>query len=117
MPDTNGYPTEPDLQAILEFDGTPQQFVEYIQSIWWHDYYSTSPDVDDFDVPLHRWQISTVGWSGNEEIIGYVERTFFQFFYWYQSTRGGHYEYRIPVERWDKPFFLGAPAKLPVSES
>lgn len=113
MPDANGYPTEPELQAILEFTGTPLQFVDYIQSIWWHDYYSTELAADSVLGQVRSWKISTAGWSGNEEIIGYVERTFFHFFYWHQSTRGGHYEFRIPVEKWDKPFFLGEVGRLP----
>ncbi|HZL04358.1 MAG TPA: hypothetical protein VFE45_02875, partial [Coriobacteriia bacterium] len=58
---------------------------------------------DHVDVDL-----STVGWSGNEEIMGVVTATFFHLLWWRTIHRGGHYTYSVPVELYDNTLDLGA---------
>ncbi|MFC8797308.1 hypothetical protein ACFT2C_06220 [Promicromonospora sp. NPDC057138] len=40
--------------------------------------------------------LATGGWSGNESVISTVQDTMFHLMFWYSSTRGGLYEYRVP---------------------
>jgi len=50
---------------------------------------------DDFDRIVVKLYYSTGGWSGHEEQIAELERTFFWIFCWEQSRRGGHYIFEI----------------------
>jgi hypothetical protein len=40
-----------------------------------------------------KLELHTGGWSGNEEIIPYLEMTWFHKLYWASSRKGGHYYY------------------------
>lgn len=92
----NEYPTEEQLQAILDFKGSPRQFIEYIDSIWWADGFTIKPGRDDFKKGVKRCTLSTWGWSGNEDIIGVMKQTWFWMLWWRKSERGGHYEFEVP---------------------
>lgn len=106
--DENWYPTEHGLSRISDFHGTPNDFVDLISEMW---RFPTEITVDSFlneySKPVMRVNLRTIGWSGNEDIIGEVEATFFHTLYWIASHRGGHHVYDVPVEMWKSPRWLG----------
>lgn len=114
MPDMDGYPTRAELEAILTFEGTPHEFVDYINSIWWHDGFRVSNGRDNFRKSVKRLHLSTWGWSGNEEIIGVLQQTWLWFMWWRQSNRGGHYIFEVPTKSFDTKF--SQPFGLPHSK-
>ena len=93
MPDFNGYPTEEELKFIEDYDvikDGPIGLINYLKEIWhWDDYIS-------FDEETGTLELHTGGWSGNESIIQELEKTFFWYFYWKSSHRGGHFFLEIP---------------------
>ena len=105
------YPTREELQAILDFEGTPAEFVEYINSIWWAEGFTVSNGRDDLRGSVKRCRLSTWGWSGNEDIMTVLDQTWFRMLWWKQSNRGGHYIYEVPKDWWDKkyPMAFGLP--------
>ena len=110
MPTEDGYPTKEELLRILQFEGSPTEFVEYINSIWWHDGFTVKDGRDTlFKKAVKRCYLSTWGWSGNEEIMEYIDRTWFRMLYWRSTRRGGHFEYEVPKDRWNsKELQMGA---------
>jgi hypothetical protein len=87
--DADGYPTKKELQEIRYWDFHDTRdfhgLMDYIYNLWY--------DAED---AWHRhddvYKISTVGWSGNEDIICALQRNMmFWALYWYSSQRGGHY--------------------------
>lgn len=104
MPDGDGYPTKAELQRILKFKGTPAEFVDYIDSIWWDRGFMVKDGRNDFREPVKRLYLSTWGWSGNEDIIGVLHQTWFRLLWWKQYSRGGHYIYEIPKDKFNVKF-------------
>jgi hypothetical protein len=107
----NEYPTEAQLQAILDFEGSPAELVEYIDSIYWANGFTVKSGFDDY-LGVKRCFLSTHGWSGNEDIIGVLRQTWFWMLWWRQSNRGGHYIFEVPTKQWwDKkyPMKFGLP--------
>ena len=96
MPDSNNYPTESELGRIRAWsheDGWAE-LMGFIRSIWWHADWGWSVDAGKL---VTKYQISTGGWSGNEEIIEAMqENKRFWATCWYSNRRGGHYEFRVP---------------------
>lgn len=45
-------------------------------------------------VDEHILELTTGGWSENEEFINTLSNTMFWFLWWYESKRGGYYEFR-----------------------
>ncbi len=107
--DKDGYPTEAAIEVLNNFVGSPRQMIEYIHSIWWGGPGRITEVKSDYhDLNEYEWGIATCGWSGNEEIIGHLENTFFWFRFWELSRRGGGYRFRIPLDQMDEsPGFLG----------
>lgn len=98
--DEDGYPTEEALLKIEQWDTNDQKgWFEFIQSIWhlaswgWHE-------VDEKhewrDEQVHRYHISTAGWSGNESVIAAMKANIWMWGNtWVQSRRGGHYTFEL----------------------
>jgi hypothetical protein len=71
-------------------DALFEGLIAYVRTLWWG--------------PPNYWEqdgralsISTAGWSGNESIIGALQRnTMFWLMCWQSSRRGGHYEFQLP---------------------
>ncbi|WP_159601627.1 hypothetical protein [Agromyces humi] len=101
----DGYPTSEDLERIHGFRGSPEQLVELISGLWRpEDFVTVTPGDDAVKV-----RFVTGGWSGNEELIGALDRTMLRLF-WSKSERGGLHEYEIPVGIWGHEFDLRFPA-------
>ena len=84
------YPTKQELRTIRDWPLTdPAGIVEYVESIWNHDY-------GLFRLKNLKLELHTGGWSGNEEIIDAIQRhpTFWMYF-WQKTERGGHYYFDL----------------------
>ena len=114
MPDENGYPTRAELTRVraLAHGSDHRATIEYVQSIWWHSDWGIRAGKLVRDsvtgAASRRWDVSTGGWSGNEEIIAALERgskgdgrvpiSWFWIICWTMSRRGGHYTFVVPEE-------------------
>lgn len=94
MANANGYPTDEILNQIEQFElGTHfENLIEYLQLIksnWW------TPEWR-YDIETGILQLSTFGWSGNEDIIRAMQKNLmFWSVFWYESKRGGHYKFDL----------------------
>jgi hypothetical protein len=87
----NDYPSDDELKKIEAWPpgGDFADLMEFAKSIWWMA-----------DWGWHQkgpiYKVSTGGWSGNEEIIGAMQKNFI---FWSQCWRvhrtGGHFVFRI----------------------
>lgn len=104
------YPSHDQLESILRFQGSPAHLVDYVNNIWWHEGFIVKPGVDRiFKHGVKRLYLSTWGWSGNEDIISELQKTMFWMLYWRRTERGGHYEFEVPLMKWqDLTLPLGA---------
>ena len=95
MLDENGYPDEASLKEIKEWDIFSQGISGLLDLIGentnWADrqIYITGERVI-------RFEYSTGGWSGNEDVIDALHHNFiFWSMFWEKSIRGGHYYFKI----------------------
>jgi hypothetical protein len=101
MLDDDGYPTEAALDVVKLWHWTdPKGWFSFIESIWhlrsWGWYEGTQPDENDPEEWVYLYNISTAGWSGNEEIIRAMQQNEMMWHSnWVQSRRGGHYIFEI----------------------
>jgi hypothetical protein len=116
VPDSNGYPTEGELKVFMKWDirkmateevrtFSPREVVGLIEAIWW--YPERQIELREGRERFRRKKVMklalhTGGWSGNEDIIGKLQETFFWLMYWVESHRGGHYYFEIPWDSWKK---------------
>lgn len=103
----DGYPEQKDLNKILNFKGSIQDFVKLMQDTV--NYGDSSFRCTGKRVL--RIQFHTFGCSGNETIEAALKRTCFWFFCWEKSIRGGHHYFKVSknavgFDRW------GAPGKV-----
>lgn len=102
------YPTASDLAQIRTFHGTPREFTQLIERVWWPSGDSRLSQIDMGGRGYHwEWYIATGGWSGNESIIAVMDKTWFWTLYWQMSVRGGGYTFRIPASQMDVENDLG----------
>lgn len=112
--DEDGYPTEQALEVIEKWHWDDiSGWFKFIQGIWhlhswgWkeklepHDWNEKFEQYKNRIVQRHY--VSTGGWSGNESIIGAMQRNDMMWHLnWVQSRRGGHYifeEYQLSDEK------------------
>lgn len=107
MLDDEGYPTDAALDVIRLWHWNDMAgWFKFIEGLWW---YSSRLWRED-DVPhefrdfkgyedkiVHRYYISTGGWSGNESIIRAMQKNenMLWTLTWVQSRRGGHYIFEL----------------------
>lgn len=98
--DEDGYPTEAALTIVEEWHWSDAKgWFDFIKSIWhlasWG--WSEGDAIDDATgKKAYCYYISTAGWSGNESIIGAMQRNDFMWHLnWVQSRRGGHYIFEL----------------------
>ena len=104
LTDEDGYPTTwAGLCIKLWPNGQPKEWFEFIGQLWnykswgWHE--SIEPHEYRKDRMVHRYNISTAGWSGNEYIIRMMQETEWLWYKtWVQSRRGGHYIFEIEID-------------------
>ena len=95
--DDDGYPTDSALEIIKlwHWDDVTGWF-EFVNSLWHLRSWGWSEGEEDHDYEndkkVHRYHISTAGWSGNESLIyAMQENSMLWHITWVQSRRGGHY--------------------------
>ena len=99
--DDDGYPTYDALEIIkLWHWDDARGWFKFIESLWaYHDWgwkEKDEPHEFDNDKMVHRYYISTGGWSGNESIIDAMQQADFMWsLNWVQSRRGGHYIFEL----------------------
>ena len=85
------YPTDEELQRIREWPlNDPTGWLEFCRSIWW---------AADWGWPSLFGEVSTGGWSGNEDIIAAMQDAHFGLLWgqvWTTTRRGGHYTFVDP---------------------
>ncbi len=106
MLNDDGYPTEAALDVVKLWHWTDARgWFKFIEGIWhlrswgwtevdepheWHELTQYQ------DVKVHRYYISTAGWSGNESIIRAMQSNDMMWcLNWVQSRRGGHYIFEL----------------------
>lgn len=99
--DDDGYPTENALEAIEKWHWDDARgWFKFIEDIWYfHDWgwrEEDEPHSWDKNKIVHRYYISTAGWSGNESIIRAMQNNSMMWHLnWVQSQRGGHYIFEL----------------------
>lgn len=58
---------------------------------YWNDDYGTF-DIEGYD-GKQILELTTGGWSENEELINKIADTWFWFLWWQESKRGGYYKF------------------------
>lgn len=99
--DEDGYPTEDALEIIEKWHWDDARgWFKFIEGLWhyrsiaWKE--SDEPHERDNLKTVHRYNVSTVGWSGNESIIYAMEHNRMMWYLnWVQSRRGGHYIFEL----------------------
>lgn len=88
MPDSDGYPTEEELEKLRTWKyEDPRGALEFARSCWW---------AADWGWPSLEGEVSTGGWSGNESIISALQENFLIWHQvWHATRRGGHYILRL----------------------
>ena len=98
--DGNGYPTDDTLHRIEQWEVSDcDGLMEFLQKAWHYgEPYAParhSVHCETMDEEVEQWEVSTGGWSGNEEMIGAMQKnTLWWLFHWWESRRGGHFKFR-----------------------
>lgn len=105
--DDDGYPTDDALEIITLWNWNDAKgWFEFIKSLWaYSDWGWNEQEVIDEVTNKREWcyYISTAGWSGNESIIGAMEKnTWMWGLNWVQSRRGGHYIFQLKTFKDEK---------------
>ena len=88
------YPEEHELKMIEKWEYTDfPGLMKYIEELWSYPQYWKETHIDP---NYTKYEISTGGWSGNEDIVGaMMSNSMFWMNCWLISTRGGHYEFEV----------------------
>lgn len=92
--DSNGYPTDEFLQLIQRWNHNHIRLCFDSMRQAWHmpDWGWREADIEVQGEKIRQYNISTGGWSGNEDIIFALESNIVIWnICWVQSRRGGHY--------------------------
>lgn len=104
--DEDGYPTEQALEIVEKWHWDDAKgWFKFIEGLWaYHDFgWKEKDEPHEWkdhkqykDKIVHRYYISTAGWSGNESIIHAMQRNDWMWHLnWVQSRRGGHYIFEL----------------------
>lgn len=96
-PTEGGYPTDEYLEWIRNYDilrGDPLWFFRVLVENWWHGDYGC--EISRKYKGKRTIAMSTLGWSGNEDVIQAMRENFWLWsVYWFSHKRGGHYAFLI----------------------
>lgn len=90
--DGDGYPRPETLERVANWPiksrADAVALLEHVRSLWaYPDYFTKGKDDKSY-------LVSTGGWSGNEDLIGALQRNYvFWSITWRSHRRGGHYEF------------------------
>lgn len=89
--DSNGYPTNAELRKIQKWPHTDLHgLLEYVRERWAY------ADAGYWRQRGGKYYVSTAGWSGNESLIGALEKNYvFWAICWVHSRRGGRYVFEL----------------------
>lgn len=104
--DDDGYPTEQALEVVEKWHWDDAKgWFKFIEELWaYHDFgWKEKDEPHEWqnhkqykDKIVHRYYISTAGWSGNESIIRAMQKNEMMWHLnWVQSRRGGHYIFEL----------------------
>lgn len=99
--DDEGYPSDDYLKFIRDFKENTMPIMDFIQMIcenWNHG--SMGYHLSRKYKGKYKFELHTLGWSGNEEIIREITNNIYlTHFYmkYYQWRTGGHYYFEVPV--------------------
>lgn len=100
--DADGYPEDDELETIEKWPWDHplgwRGLFDYVKERWYMaDWgWSEVPGTDIIDGPVTKFNVSTAGWSGNESIVGSMQRNWmFWSSCWEQSRRGGHFIFEL----------------------
>src|SRR5690348_2281153 len=102
--DEDGYPEEAELDALKTWHIRSQADLDALweaaRKLWSYPdrFVPTGGLPEDWPRVMRQadWYVSTGGWSGNEDVIGALQRNFiFWSFCWRATIAGGHYWFRI----------------------
>lgn len=96
----DGYPDDQELELIEKWDYKDAfALIEFIRERWAYDDYFKTKWTTDRAIGKYtvlKVNMSTAGWSGNEEIIRALEKNEYFFMLFHESWRkGGHYVFEI----------------------
>ena len=94
----DNYPTDTAIAVILLWPATDYtNLFDFIKSIWWAADWGWHEGLDSDGNNVI--QISTGGWSGNEDLIrAMMDNHMFWILHWMESRRGGHYKFDAPKQ-------------------
>jgi len=97
--DIDGYPEEDEIKRVVKWDHNDcKGLMAYVKSLWWMPGWGWSESPGEKKGTM-IYNISTGGWSGNEELIGALKSNpMFWLLCWVQSRRGGHYIFEVKSE-------------------
>jgi hypothetical protein len=100
--DSDRYPTQYALQLIRDWDCQKdlRGLVELLREIWnFDDYMILKTGKNHLGEKVNILELHCGGWSGNEDIIGALEKNeMFFMLYWQKTERGGHYYFELPFK-------------------
>ena len=102
--DDDGYPTELACERIKAWHWSDKSgWMKFIESIWHLREWGWSEADEPHDwkegETVHRFHVSTAGWSGNEMLIRAMQENWMLWgLVWVQSRRGGHYIFEIDLD-------------------
>lgn len=96
------YPDESQLLKIKNWQANNsnecRELMGFVKSLWWNPFsgWTESEGTDEHDKPVDVYEISTGGWSGNEELIeAMIGNWLFWNLCWVETRRGGHYIFYV----------------------
>ena len=108
------YPEDRELEKIENWVISSTQdcmdLMDIVKSLWsYPNYFSMTYKSGVGKNPVFKFNLSTGGWSGNESIIGALQKNYmFWALTWFSSQRGGHYVFEVkhkpkhPYDRLDQ---------------
>jgi hypothetical protein len=96
------YPTEDELTKVRVWPISSHAdcvgLLEYVRGLWWATDWGWTESYGTEDY-VRKYQISTGGWSGNEDLISaLMDNQMFWALAWESTRRGGHYVFEIERE-------------------